>query len=1109
MRMPACAVALGLCVLLLACAAPAGALWHRVGDLSLAFDSKSGDLAGLRAGSSRSLLIGGQPDAEIHCEPPSHNAAAGQLLTVEPRPGGITVRRQAGEWEVVVRYQGTGRLLRRQVAFTWRGAEAVKVTGSLLRLPGVTCGDPRAAGYLLPADYPVRRHRFAANHPGRRVGEEAGGIWASTGLVAVCAPSPRLGLVAGYRLIADGCDLQVEEGEGQISLVHHFWTLARVAPGETLECGEQVVRVSTGGWEDCLQALGQLAGDLDNGPPADRPAWAQAAAIYSCHPGGPIETGFRGVGGIPNLAFRLPALTALGFTALWLNPIHEPPPWVYTVRDYRAIAPTLGTHDDFRAFVATAHAQGLKVLMDLVPHGPAEDSPAAREAGAASWTYREDGTRALAWGSLAGDHASPAWQRYMAEIAGFWVGGYGVDGFRVDCAPGNEPNWRRGDGRRPSVSSPLGGEELLAAVRTRMHATNPEAALFPEAWQPIWFRHGDFVYDYPWYHVMRRLAGGMPVAEWVQQARAWLQMQRLTVPPAARGGLVRFVENHDTARALELFGVGPSQALTALCILAQGTPLIYQDQEIGSSEPLGRWLRLRRETEALHAGEADYEAVRCSRPEVMAFLRRAEGEAAIVAVSLLPYDARVTLRWPAEVARAFPHAREAWTGAPLPAGNLATISLPAWQPAVIMLSGLGHSERPGGAAPRTSESNGTRATASPALNRTPIAKGTEYRLEIGRASAWFVSGADGFLCDSFADRHTAQPSQRFDYLWRPLEMGLWDAPGPRSMGVIDGQGRLVAITEPDLARLDQARIEDPSGCGEQVVLVMRGMGEGEPFQVTIEPDGAAALARMQRRPVPKAAGITMGPLTVQVETEALRLSFLRRRGGLLGRVAVRREGRWHDLPLGEANFYTDWGLYDKGQAVSAALETSPRVETARQGDTLVVTFRGLLRGPSWNGVQRGWPASPPGHYRLTYRVTGDRLEIETGLTLPTDRPGARAFLAYVLPFTGAQGWLAETPRGLRAGNTNRRRQGRWVESKRLAASAVGIRLSEGQVVARLPDRAGCPQNVFVDGEQDHLALYLASLEGVPEDLKAGQEWVSRAALTLRCVSSRIPRAPRG
>ena len=99
------------------------------------------------------------------------------------------------------------------------------------------------------------------------------------------------------------------------------------------------------------------------------PEWARNAVLYQIN-----TRQFTAEGTFAAAMQELPRLKELGVDILWLMPIHpigaehrkgtlgSP----YSVQDYYAVNPELGTEEDFRAFVDAAHAQGFKVILDLV-----------------------------------------------------------------------------------------------------------------------------------------------------------------------------------------------------------------------------------------------------------------------------------------------------------------------------------------------------------------------------------------------------------------------------------------------------------------------------------------------------------------------------------------------------------------------------------------------------------------------------------------------------------------------------------------------------------------------------------------------------------------------
>ena len=73
-----------------------------------------------------------------------------------------------------------------------------------------------------------------------------------------------------------------------------------------------------------------------------------------------------GLGDLNGVREKLPYLTDLGFTGIWLMPIMPSPSYhKYDVTDYQAIDPEYGTLDDFRALIETAHEIGIRVILDL------------------------------------------------------------------------------------------------------------------------------------------------------------------------------------------------------------------------------------------------------------------------------------------------------------------------------------------------------------------------------------------------------------------------------------------------------------------------------------------------------------------------------------------------------------------------------------------------------------------------------------------------------------------------------------------------------------------------------------------------------------------------
>ena len=97
------------------------------------------------------------------------------------------------------------------------------------------------------------------------------------------------------------------------------------------------------------------------------PEWSYQAVIY--------EMNVRQLtpeGTLRAAAGRLPFLKELGIDAVWLMPVYPIGEEsrkgslgsYYSIRDYCAVNPEMGTMADFDAFVSEEHRLGMKVLLD-------------------------------------------------------------------------------------------------------------------------------------------------------------------------------------------------------------------------------------------------------------------------------------------------------------------------------------------------------------------------------------------------------------------------------------------------------------------------------------------------------------------------------------------------------------------------------------------------------------------------------------------------------------------------------------------------------------------------------------------------------------------------
>jgi maltose alpha-D-glucosyltransferase/alpha-amylase len=212
----------------------------------------------------------------------------------------------------------------------------------------------------------------------------------------------------------------------------------------------------------------QIASD----PIVADPLWYHDAVIYELHVRAFQDSNDDGVGDFRGLTQRLDYIADLGVTTIWILPFYPSPlrDDGYDTSDYLSVHPQYGNLRDFRHFLRSAHARGLRVVTELVLNHTSDQHPwfqRARRAPAGSserdfyvWSetterYRE--ARIIfsdfETSNWAFDHVADAyfWHRFyshqpdlnfdnprvrraMLNVVDFWLD-MGVDGLRLDAVP--------------------------------------------------------------------------------------------------------------------------------------------------------------------------------------------------------------------------------------------------------------------------------------------------------------------------------------------------------------------------------------------------------------------------------------------------------------------------------------------------------------------------------------------------------------------------------------------------------------------------------------------------------------------------------------------------
>ena len=280
----------------------------------------------------------------------------------------------------------------------------------------------------------------------------------------------------------------------------------------------------------------------------------------------------------------LPRIRELGAAVIWLLPVHpigekarkgvlgSP----YAIRDYRGVNPEYGTLDDFRRLVDEAHRLGMKCIIDVVYNHTSPDSVLAEEH--PEWFYHKEdgafGNRVGDWSDIIDlDYKNRGLWAYQIETLKYWASM--VDGFRCDVAPLVPLGfWREA---RAAVESVRPGCLWLAETVDPGFIAQLRAEGFGCLSDCQTYEAFDICYDYDIYHVFRDyLDGTVPLARYAEA----VNRQEVTYP--ANYSKLRFLENHDQARAAFLVPDGPSLLnWTAFSFFQKGTGFIYAGQEAG------------------------------------------------------------------------------------------------------------------------------------------------------------------------------------------------------------------------------------------------------------------------------------------------------------------------------------------------------------------------------------------------------------------------------------------------------------------------------------------------------------------------------------------------
>ncbi|CAH0141089.1 Oligo-1,6-glucosidase [Peribacillus simplex] len=369
-------------------------------------------------------------------------------------------------------------------------------------------------------------------------------------------------------------------------------------------------------------------------------AWWKEAVVYQVYPRSFMDSDGDGIGDINGILMKLDYLQELGVNVIWLSPVYQSPndDNGYDISDYKSIMAEFGTMADFDRLLKAVHERGMKIMMDLVVNHSSDEHPWFKESRSSKdnpkrdyyiWKSGRNGKEPNNWESIFKGSAweydegtdeyylhlfsrkqpdlnweNPKLREEIYSIMTWWLD-KGVDGFRMDVinflskdqsysdgAVHHEKQY--GDGSPFFLNGPrihefmqeinqraLSGHDVITVGE--MPGVSPEEAqLFTgkdrgELHMVFQFEHMDL--------------GSGPAGKWSNDKWKLTDLKRILskwqTGLEGDGWNSLYWNNHDQPRIVSRFGndgkyrIESAKMLAACLHMLQGTPYIYQGEELG------------------------------------------------------------------------------------------------------------------------------------------------------------------------------------------------------------------------------------------------------------------------------------------------------------------------------------------------------------------------------------------------------------------------------------------------------------------------------------------------------------------------------------------------
>ena len=372
-------------------------------------------------------------------------------------------------------------------------------------------------------------------------------------------------------------------------------------------------------------------------------AWWKESVVYQIYPRSFCDANGDGIGDLRGIISKLDYLQALGIDVVWLSPVYRSPndDNGYDISDYRDIMDDFGTLADWDELLAGMHARGIKLVMDLVVNHTSDEHPWFIESRKSLgdpyrdyyiWRPPRDGHEPNNWVS---HFSGSAWQydeatgeyylhlfskkqpdlnwenpKVRAEVFDLmcWWLDKGIDGFRMDvinmisktpglpdATPVTPDRYQYGgehflNGPRlleflgEMKQEVLSKYDILTVGETPGANTGHALAMTDEETGAL-----SMVFQFEHMHLDAAPEAGSSrrsIRKWSLLELKQI-MTRWQKDLEGRGWNSIYLANHDQPRPVSRFGndgpyrVESAKMLATLIHMLQGTPYVYQGEEIG------------------------------------------------------------------------------------------------------------------------------------------------------------------------------------------------------------------------------------------------------------------------------------------------------------------------------------------------------------------------------------------------------------------------------------------------------------------------------------------------------------------------------------------------